>query len=64
MILVGDVKGKKAVLVDDMTDTAGTLCLASKMLLQEGATDVYAAVVRAWTVCALAFARRRSSAGR
>lgn len=43
MILVGDVQGKKCVIVDDMVDTAGTLCLAAKQLVEYGATDVYAA---------------------
>jgi ribose-phosphate pyrophosphokinase len=43
MILVGDVEGKKCVIVDDMVDTAGTLCLAAKQLVEYGATDVYAA---------------------
>ena len=43
MILVGDVQGKKCVIVDDMVDTAGTLCLAAKQLVECGATEVYAA---------------------
>ena len=43
MILVGDVKGKKCVIVDDMVDTAGTLCLAARQLVEYGATEVYAA---------------------
>lgn len=43
MILVGDVKGKRCVIVDDMVDTAGTLTLAAKQLIAYGATDVYAA---------------------
>lgn len=44
MVLVGSVKGKIAILVDDMADTCGTLGLASKRLLEEGATQVYAVV--------------------
>jgi ribose-phosphate pyrophosphokinase len=44
MVLVGSVKGKIAVLVDDMADTCGTLGLAAKRLLEEGATKVYAIV--------------------
>lgn len=44
MVLVGSVKGKVAILVDDMADTCGTLGLASKRLLEEGATKVYAIV--------------------
>ena len=43
MILVGDVQGKKCVIVDDMVDTAGTLTLAAKQLVEYGATEVYAA---------------------
>ncbi|KAI5451608.1 hypothetical protein NCC49_001591 [Naganishia albida] len=44
MVLVGSAKGKIAVLVDDMADTCGTLGLAAKRLLEEGATKVYAIV--------------------
>jgi ribose-phosphate pyrophosphokinase len=44
MVLVGSVRGKIAILVDDMADTCGTLGLASKRLLEEGATKVYAVV--------------------
>jgi ribose-phosphate pyrophosphokinase len=40
--VVGDVKGKTAVLVDDMIDTAGTLCAAAKTVLEEGAGKVIA----------------------
>lgn len=43
MILVGDVAGKTCVIVDDMVDTAGTLCLAAQQLIEYGATEVYAA---------------------
>ncbi|KXS13960.1 phosphoribosyl pyrophosphokinase [Gonapodya prolifera JEL478] len=44
MILVGDVRGKVAVLVDDMADTCGTLGKAAEVLIENGATKVYAAV--------------------
>ncbi|KNE70338.1 ribose-phosphate diphosphokinase [Allomyces macrogynus ATCC 38327] len=44
MVLVGDVKGKAAILVDDMADTCGTLCLAAKTLVDHGASAVYAIV--------------------
>ncbi|KAJ3309772.1 Ribose-phosphate pyrophosphokinase 1, partial [Gonapodya sp. JEL0774] len=44
MILVGDVRGKVAVLVDDMADTCGTLGKAAEVLVEHGATKVYAAV--------------------
>ncbi len=43
MNIIGDVKGKRVVLVDDMIDTAGTLCNAAKALIDVGgATEVYA----------------------
>jgi ribose-phosphate pyrophosphokinase len=41
--LIGDVKGKRAVLIDDMVDTAGTLCNAARALSDQGATEVWAA---------------------
>jgi ribose-phosphate pyrophosphokinase len=40
--VVGEVKGKTAVLVDDMIDTAGTLCAAAQTLKEEGAARVIA----------------------
>jgi ribose-phosphate pyrophosphokinase len=40
--VVGEVKGKTAVLVDDMIDTAGTLTAAAKTVLDEGAARVIA----------------------
>ncbi len=40
--IIGEVKGKRAILVDDIVDTAGTLTQAAKALMQEGATEVYA----------------------
>lgn len=43
MHIVGDVKGKYAVLVDDMIDTAGTLTKAAVALMENGATGVVAA---------------------
>lgn len=42
MNIVGDVKGKKAVILDDMIDTAGTLTEASRAVLAEGATKIWA----------------------
>jgi ribose-phosphate pyrophosphokinase len=41
--VIGDVKGKTAVLVDDMIDTAGTLRAAAQTVLDEGASRIYAA---------------------
>ncbi len=45
--VIGDVKGKTAVIVDDMIDTAGTLAAAAKTVLEEGASRVYAAATHA-----------------
>ena len=42
MNVIGDVKGRPCLLVDDMVDTAGTLCTAGNALKQHGATHVYA----------------------
>lgn len=41
--LIGEVKDKMAVVVDDMIDTAGTLCQAAELLMREGARGVVAA---------------------
>jgi len=41
--LIGEVRGKKAILIDDMIDTAGTLCNAAIAVKDHGATAVYAA---------------------
>jgi ribose-phosphate pyrophosphokinase len=42
MRLIGDVEGKDVVLVDDLVDTAGTICKAAAMLKEKGATTVRA----------------------
>ena len=42
MTVIGDVVGKKCVIVDDIVDTAGTLCKAADVLLEAGATEVHA----------------------
>ena len=43
MVLIGDVTGKTCVIVDDMIDTAGTLCTAADLLKNEGgAKEVFA----------------------
>lgn len=44
MHVIGEVQGRNCVIVDDMADTAGTLCEAAEALLREGATSVVAAV--------------------
>ena len=45
--IVGDVKGKIAIIVDDIIDTAGTLVAAAKALVENGATKVYAVATHA-----------------
>ena len=47
MHLIGDVKGRSALIVDDIIDTAGTLVKTVDALLNEGATQVYAACTHA-----------------
>lgn len=45
--LVGDVRGKTCVLIDDMIDTAGTLCAAGEALRERGAGRVWACATHA-----------------
>ena len=40
--IIGDVKGKTALILDDMIDTAGTLCEASVKILEAGANEIFA----------------------
>ena len=47
MNIIGDVNGKKVILVDDMIDTAGTICNAAKALIERGAVKVYACATHA-----------------
>jgi len=42
MHVIGDVAGKTAILMDDMVDTAGTLCAGAQTLLANGAREVHA----------------------
>jgi ribose-phosphate pyrophosphokinase len=42
MNIIGDVKGKKCILIDDMIDTAGTISLGAQALMDQGAEEVYA----------------------
>ncbi|KAI9665734.1 MAG: hypothetical protein M1821_003668 [Bathelium mastoideum] len=44
MVLVGDVKGRIAIIVDDMADTCGTLCKAAEVCLEHGAKKAIALV--------------------
>jgi ribose-phosphate pyrophosphokinase len=39
--VIGDVKGRKCVLIDDMIDTAGTICAAAEQLKRYGAAEIY-----------------------
>jgi len=47
MNVIGDVSGRACVLVDDMVDTAGTLCTAGEVLKERGATHVFAYISHA-----------------
>jgi ribose-phosphate pyrophosphokinase len=42
MQVIGDVEGKDVILVDDLVDTAGTLCKAAEMVMEKGANSVRA----------------------
>ncbi len=42
MHVIGDVRGKVAILMDDMVDTAGTLCNGADTLMENGAKEVHA----------------------
>ncbi|WP_189765253.1 ribose-phosphate pyrophosphokinase [Vicingus serpentipes] len=42
MFLIGEVAGRDVVIVDDMVDTAGTLCKAADIMMENGATSVRA----------------------
>jgi ribose-phosphate pyrophosphokinase len=44
MHIIGDVKGRDCILLDDIVDSAGTLCNAADALIKEGATSVSAYV--------------------
>ena len=47
MNIIGEVDGKTCVLIDDMVDTAGTLCMAAQALKDEGALKVVAYITHA-----------------
>jgi ribose-phosphate pyrophosphokinase len=42
MTVIGNVAGKKCIMIDDIADTAGTLCKAAALLMENGATEVHA----------------------
>jgi ribose-phosphate pyrophosphokinase len=45
--IMGDVDGRMCVLIDDMIDTASTICAAADILMENGATDVWAMATHA-----------------
>ena len=45
--ILGDVDGRMCVLIDDMIDTASTICAAADILMENGATDVWAMATHA-----------------
>ncbi|HPA73614.1 MAG TPA: ribose-phosphate pyrophosphokinase, partial [Spirochaetota bacterium] len=47
MNVVGDVKGKNCIIIDDMVDTAGSIAAAAKALKDNGAGDIYCAATHA-----------------
>ncbi len=47
MNIIGDIEGRDCLIVDDMVDTAGTLCKAATALMERGANSVSAYVVHA-----------------
>jgi ribose-phosphate pyrophosphokinase len=44
MVIIGDVIGKDVIILDDMVDTAGTLCKAAEVLIENGAKSVRAII--------------------
>lgn len=42
MTVIGDVEGQTCIIVDDICDTAGTLCKAAELLMEKGAAEVHA----------------------
>ena len=44
MTAIGEVEGRNVIIVDDMIDTAGTICMAANMLMEKGAKSVRAVI--------------------
>ena len=42
LTVIGEVKGKTAILIDDMIDTGGTICSGANLLKKEGANRIFA----------------------
>lgn len=47
MNIIGDIKGKNVIMIDDMIDTAGTITSAASALLDRGAKEIYASCTHA-----------------
>ena len=47
MNIIGDVSGKRCLMIDDMIDTAGTICQGAQALKDAGATEIYAGCTHA-----------------
>ena len=47
MNIIGDIEGKKCLMIDDMIDTAGTICQGAQALMDHGAKEVYAGCTHA-----------------
>ncbi|MEQ1861313.1 MAG: ribose-phosphate pyrophosphokinase [Chthoniobacteraceae bacterium] len=45
--IIGEIAGRRIFLIDDLTETAGTLCSAAKLLKENGATSIFAGVSHA-----------------
>ncbi len=60
MVLIGDVKNKKVIIVDDMVDTAGTLCKSAEILNNMGCAEVYACITHG-ILSGLAYERLKTS---
>lgn len=45
MNIIGDVKGKTVIMVDDIIDTAGTITMGAQALVDQGAAEVYACCI-------------------
>jgi len=44
MILIGDVRGKNVIIIDDIIDSAGTICRAADLMMEKGAISVRAVI--------------------
>lgn len=47
MNIIGNIEGKRAIIIDDLIDTAGTITLAANALIEKGAKEVYACCTHA-----------------